>query len=265
MLRALEDDMGTVQAELRRLLRTTSGTTLTSARATALITPIVEAVRVVGANATANLVTGLGWVGNTVAREFATGHRTLFVRAGLDPEAVALRFEIIPSQIVAPRVYGLGRLPVSTYIERQTEFTVAQVERWMRGVVGSKATDRRAVEAVMRLLEGRSPVSIGGVDTRILGRGIGLQAGLTRIISTETYDTMREGTALASVRSPVIYLAKWTLSLKHRIVDICDQYATTDVGYGPGWYPGDQYPAHPHPMCACYQGDVQVRPVSDWG
>lgn len=51
--------------------------------------------------------------------------------------------------------------------------------------------------------------------------------------------------------APRIHALRWVLSLSHRHVDICDAYATTDNGLGPGiWLVGyAPFPAHPNCMC----------------
>ena len=49
-------------------------------------------------------------------------------------------------------------------------------------------------------------------------------------------------------------LVKWTLSSDHNVIDICDDYAKNDIGYGNGVYPLDTAPipiANTHPNCKC--------------
>lgn len=47
---------------------------------------------------------------------------------------------------------------------------------------------------------------------------------------------------------------QWTLSASHNIIDICDEHAENDVGYGAGIYPLDEAPVpivDSHPNCKC--------------
>lgn len=51
-----------------------------------------------------------------------------------------------------------------------------------------------------------------------------------------------------------VLLVKWKLSASHNIVDICDEYAENDIGYGKGIYPIDDSPqpiVDTHPNCRC--------------
>lgn len=50
------------------------------------------------------------------------------------------------------------------------------------------------------------------------------------------------------------------------VVHNCDLLEQTDFyGFGEGFYPPEAFPVAPHPNCGCTQGEVQMRPVEDWG
>lgn len=95
-----------------------------------------------------------------------------------------------------------------------------------------------------------------------------LRAPLRRILITEGYEAMRRSTALANQLSPIIRIAKWTVSDQHASLpsspDVCDLLASQDNGFGKGWYPLDQWPSLPHPHCGCYAGRVRAFPSSEW-
>ncbi len=50
------------------------------------------------------------------------------------------------------------------------------------------------------------------------------------------------------------------------VVHNCDDLAEADDhGFGPGFYPPEEFPIAPHPNCACGAGAVIMRPVAEWG
>jgi len=76
-----------------------------------------------------------------------------------------------------------------------------------------------------------------------------------RIARTEIQRAWRRNYVEQAKKLPFVKGIKWNLSKSHPERDICDEYATANMGLGPGVYPPDAVPhnggpAHPH--CLCY-------------
>jgi len=72
-----------------------------------------------------------------------------------------------------------------------------------------------------------------------------------------------------SVQSPAVQAVSWTLSTRHGSLasspDECDFLASQDAfDLGPGLYPPEKVPSHPHPNCEC---SITARTLGpdDWG
>lgn len=88
-----------------------------------------------------------------------------------------------------------------------------------------------------------------------------------RIAVTSTNNALREANRHSMMDAGLVIAAKWQLSGRHPEPDACDVLAEADVyGYGPGMYPPERWPEHPHPHCACSQGGpVRMQRPSEWG
>lgn len=91
-----------------------------------------------------------------------------------------------------------------------------------------------------------------------------------RIAVSEINNALRASNAAAMIEGGIVAATKWTLNSRHEGLrsspDECDDLAEADdFDLGPGWYPPEEWPDAPHPYCGCYQGDVQLLPVADWG
>lgn len=76
-----------------------------------------------------------------------------------------------------------------------------------------------------------------------------------RVARTEIQRMWRVSYVKQAQQLPFVKGIKWNLSNSHTKVDICDEYAKTDVGLGAGVYPPNAVPngGHPaHPNCICY-------------
>lgn len=82
-----------------------------------------------------------------------------------------------------------------------------------------------------------------------------------RLARTETTAAFGEGTIAAARISPSYLGMKWVLSHNHPVVDICDELAEHDEGYGKGVYPPGSEPPFPaHPNCICTLVPVHESP-----
>lgn len=71
-----------------------------------------------------------------------------------------------------------------------------------------------------------------------------------RLTRTET--TRAHGQTALQVAERIGAKVKWALSAAHPRVDICDEHAQRDEGYGPGIYDVRDVPQYPpHPQCLC--------------
>lgn len=86
-----------------------------------------------------------------------------------------------------------------------------------------------------------------------------------RVARTEIQRMWRADYVQLAKQLPFVKGIKWNLSASHPKVDICDEYATADVGLGPGVYPPEAVPnmGHPaHPNCICYLTAV-LEPIEE--
>jgi hypothetical protein len=75
---------------------------------------------------------------------------------------------------------------------------------------------------------------------------------LKRIARTELANAHHNAVIESTVNDPDIIGYQWRLSSSHPAPDICDKYASVDVGLGRGVFPKDRVPrAKAHPQCMC--------------
>lgn len=163
---------------------------------------------------------------------------------------------------------------------RNVEDAAPAVDRLLESAVSRGVSSERVTRDLAKLLAGRDPNLLGSAsvdvdlsayalrETDVSGLGT-LWSDARRIAVTETNTALREANAQAMRSAKVVGAVKWQLSGRHGALgrwDECDSLATSDLfGLGPGWYPPAQFPAGPHPYCACVHGAVKLRPAKDWG
>ncbi len=128
---------------------------------------------------------------------------------------------------------------------------------YLENATGVKSS-AEALAGMRRLLRGELPIDLAGtpkVEAK-LAASIGWK--VERLLATEGFETYRQGNAAALRAAPVKLVAKWELSERHEVPDECDDVAKEDVGFGPGWYPPEEWPDAPHPNCQCGQGEIRV-------
>jgi len=75
---------------------------------------------------------------------------------------------------------------------------------------------------------------------------------LKRITRTETARILNTAVVESYKDNPFVVGFKWELNPAHKIVDICDKYASVDFGLGRGIFPKEKLPNCPaHPNCMC--------------
>jgi hypothetical protein len=105
-----------------------------------------------------------------------------------------------------------------------------------------------------------------GIDPANVGAARTVLYDARRIAVSTVNNALREGNRHSLIDGGVVTAAKWGLSGRHQIPDACDVLHEADVyGYGPGMYPPENWPHHPHPFCACPQiGPVKTLRPSEW-
>jgi hypothetical protein len=204
--------------------------------------------------------------------DFKAVHAQLYRAAELPSGAIVQKFDALPQRTLRrmARASGRGRT-LARIVGRNVDAARESVERYIRSATGKQPTDV-AVRSVIRLLDGKAPIHLGELElepTDVSGaKGI-LPRG-RRIIATESFHAMREGTAEASERSPLILVGHWALSDRHAGLpsspDECDDIANggRTIDGQPGWYEPQDWPAAPHPHCGCFQDDVRTIDPADW-
>lgn len=261
------------EAAIRALARqlTARGTTpITKARAQSLGRAMDHILTEVDAVLQQVAARSIKTISTEITTQYQTVHARLYHAQGLPSGGVVQRFEVVPQRTLK-RLATLGgrRFSLPRVVTKNVDMARTSVETYIRAATG-KVPDEVAVRSILRLLDGKLPVDLPGLglkETQLTGAKGLLHRG-RRILATESFNTMREATAEGSARSPIIIVGHWGLSDGHADLpsspDECDDIATADVGYGPGWYLPEHWPKAPHPHCACPQDDTRVLDPSDW-
>jgi len=95
------------------------------------------------------------------------------------------------------------------------------------------------------------------------GRGVYKSAAKNaqRVLRTELHRAYRNAAVQYVKQMPWAEGMQWMLSDAHPEMDICDDLASSDVGYGPGVYTPDAFPDIPHAQCICFWVAV---PFKSW-
>ena len=256
--------------ELARRLAHGSTRPLSSSAASRIHRQVEAIVNEIGDTLRDTAAQSIRTISREIQHEFSTVHARLYEAAGLPNGGVIARFEVLPRRISERLIRTGGRaFTLESLVEKNMRAARAAVAKYIEAATG-KVADEVAVNSILRLLDGKLPVDLSGLGLKPTdlqpAKGL-LQKGRT-IIGTESFNTMREGTAEGSARSPIILAGKWTLSDRHAELpsspDECDDLANADSGLGPGWYLPEDYPAAPHPNCSCFQGETRVLDPDEW-
>ena len=208
---------------------------------------------------------------------------------GIQVSQVLGGFDQLPVRALAALASRPNAATFRTLINRRIAALAPEIDTFLeaavaRGVsVGRASKDLAAIMArdepqLLRLLDrpeifdsavhrGAGTIEWGayGIDETEVSAVRGLLYDARRILVTEGNGAHREANAAAMSESPVVIAAKWQLSGRHFRADACDVLAQTDAyGFGPGWYPPDRWPVHPHPHCGCYAGRTRFRRPAEW-
>lgn len=178
------------------------------------------------------------------------------------------RFNQVPVRAIAA-LYGKPRMewPIRTLVRRHMEFIEPQMRDMLaKGMAIGLDTREMAKQLQALMLGDDEQLRLKlGMDPSEVAAMRSLWSDVKMIARSEVANALREATAQSMTESRIVQAAKWQTSGNHQIEDECDELAEEDVGYGPGYYPPEDWPDAPHPNCACYAGDVHLRPVDQWG
>lgn len=209
-----------------------------------------------------------------VARIHAEATRKLYLSAGLEAPsaAVASRFSSVPVRALAAlNAKHAGAATFQTLYHRHMQHAAGDLDRIIGSAIARGAPANVFAKDVAALLLGED------VDTALYGLHASDVTGLRtlwydarRIAVSETNNAHREASNMALVQTGIIAAAKWQLSGRHEGLksspDECDELAEADeYGYGPGYYPPEEWPDAPHPFCGCTQGGpVVYKDPDEW-
>lgn len=181
-------------------------------------------------------------------------------------DAVAARFHSINVRALA--AVGSRTQNAATFqtlLRRHMSETAPDVDRLIQSAVARSVPARKLAKDVQKILSGNHPdLSDYGMRKTDLAGMRTVEYDAMRIARTETNNAMREANRLALAQSPIVAAARWQLSGNHDKEDECDDLAKADNGFGPGFWPLNDWPVAPHPHCGCYPGEVYFRPPSEW-
>lgn len=115
----------------------------------------------------------------------------------------------------------------------------------------SKFSLRSATTRFLADIEKAGPKGIDKVVARYVKDKAAFRANL--IARHETVEAFRRSYIEQTKNKPGVIGMRWQLSpTRHPVPDECDLYANQNAyKLGPGVYPGDKVPRHPHPACLC--------------
>lgn len=184
---------------------------------------------------------------------------------GAIPVGLTARLDQLNSRVLtvlAARRGGTART-FRTLIRRHMEDAAPALDGLLEAGIAQGMSVDRLAKVVGDFLQGSESAAI---SSRGLGGLTSIKSDAEMIARSETMNALREANAYALTEGGVVEAAKWQLSGNHSEEDECDILAEADGwGYGPGFYPVDRWPIAVHPRCGCYQGEVRLRPVDQWG
>lgn len=186
---------------------------------------------------------------------------------GVDAKGLAGAFDSINVRALAA-VGSRARNAATfrTLVNRHMEQAAPALDRLLTAGIARGVSSRKLTGDVAEILKGNSPdLSDYEMPRTALSGMRSITSDARMIAVSETNNAMREASRQALATSPIVSAAKWQLSGNHVTGCECEDIAAEDIGYGPGFYPPEQWPVAPHPNCACYAGEVLFKPVSEWG
>jgi hypothetical protein len=122
----------------------------------------------------------------------------------------------------------------------------------------SKYSLRSATQRFVRDVQKASSQGIDKIVQQYVTEKAAWRANV--IARHETVSAFRQSYVEQAKGKPGVVAMQWRLSGRHPRKDECDLFANQNAyGLGPGVYPSDKLPKHPHPMCLCAITSVMDR------
>jgi len=231
-----------------------AGQVLTPARAAALGRQVGRAVgdlRTALLNATTASTRSI--IG-AISKEHTGVHVTL---SKVIPEAggVVIRVGVVDNGVAAALRKIRGGKTLAKVVGENMRAVEDGLGEYLAGATG-EVLDGQALASIRRMLNGQLPVDIGGMSKARAVSASSIMRRAERLVVTESFESFRQGQAVALGESPLDMVAHW--QTEKGACELCLDIAHTDVGFGKGWYPPELWPDAPHPYCRCSQGEIRM-------
>jgi hypothetical protein len=244
-LAGIDDDLIAATIQIGRL--GTSGV-LTPASAQKLLAQITESLSDITSGVTQRVQAGTYAATNAVATTQAAALTSVGVQVSLG------RFN---ADAFAQVAQIRRDIPLQSLVNRHIGDALEDVRSIVNAGVASGASSAEVAKNIAQIIRNKGgDIAAPGLAT--------VQSDAERIARSEIMNALRAANRLALSRGGIVLAVAWQTSGNHVGPDECDDLAQADVGYGPGFYPPNQFPDAPHPNCACYAGAVQLLPPEDW-
>lgn len=264
---AVQRIIAALREDLKRL-ETTEGTgnAITAERARVLRTQVLGILRALEQRTVSVTRESVRLTVKEIAALHLDVNQRILRAYGKDVDILAGAFDSIDTRVIAAiGSRARNAATFQTLVRRHIEAAAPDLDRLLTASVARGVSVRKLTDDVASVLRGNSPsLQDYGLRKTALGGMRSVTADARMIALSETNNAMREATRHAMAASPIVGAAKWQLSGNHTSSCGCDDLATADVGHGPGYYPMDEWPVAPHPNCACYAGDVKLKPIGEW-
>jgi len=253
-IRSIDASLASLRATLGGIA--TSGSVLDIGKANELINTLNKGLSRVAATWTAEAQGATRSIVAQIVSEARVVHFRAAAVADLETGGIALDLSTVPT-VVRAAVPFLRDSALADNIAGHADEITDAIRDYIKGATGV-STSAEAARGIDRLLRGKLPVDLGGVSLSDAKLAASLPWKVERSLVTTSFETYRQATAASLKAAPLDLVAHWDLSPRHVVEDDCDDVANADVGYGPGWYPPEEWPAAPHPNCQCGQGDIRT-------
>jgi hypothetical protein len=240
---------------------------LTDKRKKEMLAAIVAILKRLSLAASTAAITSVGSILDDATGEIRSAHTGAARDEGLTIDGLDVRFLALFNQLFARIEKGHGRIKnVPALIAAYQKQAEQSARLLLEHAVANGVSEADAAKAIQELLQSNKiRYGMFSVDEQDMTGLRFFNGAATRIIVSESFNTMRDATQAAMQAGGFLHAAQWELSPSHREIDICDEIALEDVGFGAGVYLVSEWPKPPHPMCACRMGGTLIfKPQSEW-
>jgi hypothetical protein len=246
----------------------TSQSPFLAARASAMRVQMLELLASAEVKARATTIRNRDELVDEIVRIHRDSVMRVAAAEGVSGAVVAQSFSNVPVRTLAVLASkGSNAANFRTLINRHMTDAAGSLDNIIAGGIGTGQSAKNMARDIASLIVGES-IKPGAYDldaTDVSGlKSIWYDS--RRIAVSEINNAYRESNTQALQSSGIVDAAQWQLSGAHHIEDECDELAagSSDDTLPPGYYYLDDWPEAPHPFCMCGQGDVLMKPVSEW-